>query len=1462
MKWYSPPVILALIISIGVALLPQRLAAQRSAAELISTIAPPQGDIDYTDGVRQVLVHGQYLYITNFWAGLQVVDISDVANPRQVAFMPTEDEAYHTDIAGDYAYLASHASGVQIYDISDPTQMTPVALIDLDGNAFGVRAVDGRLYVAMGEDGFAIVDVTDPRSPSLMGKHATGEWVQHVDVAGNRIYMAAKKGGLLVYDVSSPASPRKLSQYRTGYNTMMVQVADQVAYLADGSGGLVTIDVKRPDFPVEMGRFQQVGFVHGIHKVGTYCYLANRDVGLQIVNVIDPAAPFQESLYATDDKAYGVFKKDIYVFLAANTATMIMRHNNSPVLADIPDPDLQENQLFDITMDATEPDGDPIVYEISNAPDGSTFDPATGQFSWTPTYEQSGVYPGVIFRVIEQTESQLSAADTVTLTVAHVNRLPDLPAIANQTIAENATLTVDVPEGSDPDVEDQQRLAYRAENLPDGASFDPVSRQFAWTPTFEQSGSYVVDFLLDDGGGGIDREPITIDVTHVDRPPVIEPILAQGVAEQQPLTVPVGGSEPDSEDVNLISYRMENLPEGAVFDAATQTFSWTPSYDQSGEYTGIRAIMTAGDLRDTTVFAITVDHVNRAPSLAAIGDQQVDENQELRFTISGSDEDVEDSGKLAYSAANLPPGSAFDAATQTFSWTPTFEQSGAYPDVTFAVQDPDGLVAEERITITVDHVNRVPVIAAASDQAVDESNPLTVQFQASDPDAEDSGALVYSALSLPDGATLDPASGQLSWTPTYDQSGEYPLTVVISDGRLTDTTALTVSVAHVNRTPVLDPVPGQTVDENAPLTFTLTGSDPDTEDAGLLTYSAAALPEGATFDPATLTFEWTPTYEQSGVYEVTFTVQDPAGLSASQSTTITVNHVNRAPALAAIPAQTVDENSPLTLVLQGSDPDAEDAGKLSYTVIDPVSGVQVAPAEGALSWTPTFEQSGTYTIMAQVSDPDGLTAQQPIAVTVNHVNRPPEFAPIAAQEGLENEPLSFTVSATDPDAEDAGKLTYSATGLPEGATLDPASGAVQWTPTYEQSGDYPVTFQVTDSENATATVDVAIAITHVNRTPTLAAVPPAELTENTAGTVDLPDGGDPDAEDAGQLTYRVDDLPAGAVFDAAARVIRWTPAFDQSGSYEASYVVSDGELEAAQPVSLNVVNVNRPPAFADVPAVSGNENEPITFTAAASDPDGEDAGNLRYSATGLPEGASLDDASGAFSWTPGYEQSGDYSVIIEVRDTFGEAATVTVPVSVAHVNRAPQLADVNDLDFAEDKAGSHTLPEGSDPDAEDAGKLTYSLEGLPAGAAFDAGSRSVSWTPGYDQAGEYAVRYVVSDGSEQASASLNLVVEDVNRAPQLASPGNQSVREGQEVKFQVAASDPDAEDTGNLSVEAKGLPDGARFDSGNSTFVWTPDSTQEGSYDVVFSVKDRGGLSANATVTIQVDNAPESPPTP
>jgi hypothetical protein len=184
---------------------------------------------------------------------------------------------------------------------------------------------------------------------------------------------------------------------------------------------------------------------------------------------------------------------------------------------------------------------------------------------------------------------------------------------------------------------------------------------------------------------------------------------------------------------------------------------------------------------------------NHAPVLQSIGDQSVVETETLTFSISATDADGD---LLTYSTGTLPVGAAFDAGTRAFTWMPTNLQGGRY-HVMFQVGDSQVNVSET-ITITVrEGANQAPVLASIGDKGVSENASLSFSLSATDPDGD---LLIYSAAGLPSGASL--ADRIFTWTPTYDQAGSYPVTFTVSDGELTDSQQITITVASVSdRTP-------------------------------------------------------------------------------------------------------------------------------------------------------------------------------------------------------------------------------------------------------------------------------------------------------------------------------------------------------------------------------------------------------------------------------------------------------------------------------------------------------------------------------------------------------------------------------------------------------------------------------------------------------------------------------------
>jgi len=114
----------------------------------------------------------------------------------------------------------------------------------------------------------------------------------------------------------------------------------------------------------------------------------------------------------------------------------------------------------------------------------------------------------------------------------------------------------------------------------------------------------------------------------------------------------------------------------------------------------------------------------------------------------------------------------------------------------------------------------------------------------------DEDAITFDAVDLPEGATFE--NGTFTWTPGFDQGGDFNLTFTANDGTGEASLVVSFQVAEVNRLPVFTELPSQTVSEGSLLEFALEAVDEDGD---------------------AVTFSWTPTNDQAGALFAACTVR-------------------------------------------------------------------------------------------------------------------------------------------------------------------------------------------------------------------------------------------------------------------------------------------------------------------------------------------------------------------------------------------------------------------------------------------------------------------------------------------------------------------------------------------------------------------------------------------------------------
>ncbi|NOT64906.1 MAG: heme peroxidase [Methylotenera sp.] len=369
--------------------------------------------------------------------------------------------------------------------------------------------------------------------------------------------------------------------------------------------------------------------------------------------------------------------------------------------------------------------------------------------------------------------------------------------------------------------------------------------------------------------------------------------------------------------------------------------------------------------------------------------------------------------------------------------------------------------------------NFAPVIdgGATAAKMVDENSTAVATISATDAnnvpgDLLNPQTLTYRVSGGADAAkfAINAASGALSFVsaPNFEVladangDGVYDVIVEVSDGTLTDTQAIAVTVGNVNEAPAITSNLGGataaiTVAENATTAVTqVTAADVDTPTT--LTYSIVGA-DAALFDidinTGVLSFKNAPNFEDKldagadNVYNVDVVVTDDGMLSDTQAIAVTVGNVNEAPAITsnlggATAAITVAENT--TAVTQVTAVDVDAATTLSYLITGADADKFTINASGALSFitVPNFEAAptdangdGVYDVIVEVSD-GTLTDTQAIAVTVGNVNEAPAITSnlggaTAAITVAENATTAVT-QVTAADVDTPTTLTYSIVG--------------------------------------------------------------------------------------------------------------------------------------------------------------------------------------------------------------------------------------------------------------------------------------------------------------------------------------------------------------------------------------------------------------------------------------------------
>ena len=1009
----------------------------------------------------------------------------------------------------------------------------------------------------------------------------------------------------------------------------------------------------------------------------------------------------------------------------------------------------------------------PLTYTLTgpsggNLPAGLTFDTRT--LSGTPSTATSTTT--LTYEVTDANNASTSVDFTVT-----VNAGLALTAPANQNYTLDTMIT-DLPlpaatGGTMP-------LTYTLTSVP-GLDFNVDTRTLSGTPS--TPGTTTLTYEVMDENGASTNATFTVSVSEG---------LALTASGNQNYTrgtaisnlilpAATGGTMP-------LTYTLTSVP-GLDFNVDTRTLSGTPS--TPGTTTLTYEVMDENGASTNATFTVVVND-----SLALTAPANQNYTLDTMITDLPLPAATGGTGTLTYTLTSVP-GLDFDVDTRILSGTP---DTAGTTTLTYEVTDANNASTSVDFTVTV---NAGLTLTAPANQTYTEGTAITALTL---PVATGGTMpLTYTLTSVP-GLTFTPGTRTLSGTPSTPATTTLTYRVTDANGATTTATFM-VSVsdsltltAPANQNYTLD-----TMITDLPLPAASGGTMP-------LTYTLTSVP-GLDFDVDTRILSGTP--DTAGTTTLTYEVTDANNANTTATFTVIVSD---GLALTASGNQnytqgTAINNLQLPVATGGTAP-------LTYTLTGPSSGNLPAGLTfdtRTLSGTPST--ADTTVLTYRVTDDNGASTSVDFTVTVNAglALTAPANQNYTLDTMITDLPLPAATGGT-------GTLTYTLTSVP-GLDFDVDTRILSGTP--DTAGTTTLTYEVTDANNASTSVDFTVT---VNAGLTLTAPANQTYTEGTAITaLTLPvaTGG------TMPLTYTLTSVP-GLTFTPGTRTLSGTPSTPATTTL--TYRVTDDN--GATTFTTFTVSVSDGLAL----TASGNQNytldtaiNNLTLPAATGG-----TAPLTYTLTSVP-GLNFAASTRTLSGTPSTADTTTLTYMVSDANGASTTATFTVIVSDGLALTAPANQNytrgtaIPDLQLPVASGGT--------------GTLTYTLTNVP-GLDFNASTRTLSGTP--STADTTTLTYEVMDANG-ASTSVDFTVT-VNAGLALDTPANQNYTQDtaiSDLELPVATGG-----TAPLTYTLTSVP-GLDFNAGTRTLSGTPSTP--GTTTLTYEVSDANGASTSVDFTVIVN---------
>ncbi len=458
-------------------------------------------------------------------------------------------------------------------------------------------------------------------------------------------------------------------------------------------------------------------------------------------------------------------------------------------------------------------------------------------------------------------------------------------------------------------------------------------------------------------------------------------------------------------------------------------------------------------------------------------------------------------------------------------------------------------------------------------------------------------------------------------------------------------------------------IANQTNSDAASVSLNVAGNFSDPNASDVLTFAASGLPSGLSINATTGLISGTIANNASisGPYSVTITATDNHGASTSQSFTWTVT--NPAPT-ATNDSRTTAENSTASgnVLTNDSDPDNDvltvasvngSGTNVGNSVTGTNGGSFTINSNGNYTFNPgtAFDdlavgQTRTTSVTYLATDSQGGTSSAVLVVTVVGTNDAPTSTAIAAQTSADAQTVSLNVAGSFSDPDTTDLLTFAASGLPSGLSINTTTGLISGTIANNASVTSPYSVTVTATDNHGATTSQTFAWTVTNPGPTAVADTGTALENGSATGNVLTNDTDPDNDVLTVATVNGSGANVGTsvvgsnggsftITNTGGYSFDPGTAFDdlavgQSRTTSVTYTATDSQGgTSSTTLTITVIGTNDGPVSSSLANRSSADGSTVSVNVSGnfSDPDSSDA--LTFAASGLPSGLAINPTTGS-----------------------------------------------------------------------------------------------------------------------------------------------------------------------------------------------------------------------------------------